>query len=67
MFTVKQVAQKLNLSIGSVYKAIQSGALGHYRFGTAIRVTEEQLSEYLENVRVLSESQPMPVRRFKHL
>ncbi len=42
MFTVKQVGQRLNLSIGAVYKAISCGDLECHRFGAAIRITEEQ-------------------------
>lgn len=41
MFTVKQAGQRLNLSIGALYKAISCGDLECHRFGTAIRITEE--------------------------
>ena len=67
MFTVKQVAKQLNLSIGAVYKAIQNGSLEHFRFGSAIRITQEQLTEYLDQTRVIAQTDTFRPTRFKHL
>ena len=67
MFTVKQVGQHLNLSIGAVYKAISCGDLECHRFGTAIRITEEQLTAYLERTRVTAADDLLTVTVFKHL
>ncbi|MDA0809771.1 MAG: helix-turn-helix domain-containing protein [Planctomycetota bacterium] len=67
MHTVKQVAEQLNVSIGAVYKAIKRGDLEHHRFGSTIRVTEEQLAEYLQETRVKAEPAPIQVREFRHL
>jgi excisionase family DNA binding protein len=44
---VKEVAPLLRLSVWTVYRLIQTGALGHQRFGGAIRVTQEQLLAYM--------------------
>lgn len=55
MFTVNEVAAKLKISRSSVYNAIESGALPHYRFGAGrgtIRVSEEQLQAFLAGARV---------------
>ena len=46
MLTVADVAKRLNLSMGMVYKIIATGTLGSYRFGSAIRISEEQITEY---------------------
>ncbi len=67
MFTVKQVAQRLNVSLSAVYKAIRSGDLEHHRFGASIRVSEEQLAGFVEETRVRTQPDPLDVREFRHL
>lgn len=67
MMTVKDVAKRLNVSEGAIYKAIQNGALEHHRFGAAIRVTDEQLAEFLDETRIRVEREQTPLTRFKHL
>lgn len=47
MLTVKQVAERLQVSTGCVYRQVEIGALGHCRVGNAIRVTEADLAAYL--------------------
>jgi len=51
MLRVKQVAERLNLSESKVYELIDRGRLGHHRMDGAIRVSEEQIAEYLEQTR----------------
>lgn len=54
MYTVAEVATKLKISRSSVYFAIESGTLPHYRFGAGrgtIRVSEEQLQEFLDGAK----------------
>ena len=48
---VGQVAKRLNLSASKVYAMVESGALSHHKFGGAIRISEEQLTAYLESTR----------------
>ena len=67
MMTVKEVAERLNLSEGAVYKAVHNGELEHHRFGAAIRITEDQLTAFLEETRVRAEAEPIHVPRFTHL
>ncbi len=67
MLTVKQVSERLNVSKGAVYNAIQQGNLEHHRFGSAIRVSEDQLREFLEQTRARTEPDPLHVTQFKHL
>jgi excisionase family DNA binding protein len=48
---VKQVAERLNLSESKVYEMVESGELPHHRFGGAIRVSEDQIAEFLEDTK----------------
>ena len=48
MLDTEQVKKRLNISLSQVYKIIRNGELTCYRFGRAIRVSEEQLKQYLE-------------------
>ncbi len=71
MMTVKQVAERLSVSLGTVYAAIDRGQLKCYRFGRrsgTIRVSEEYFREYLASSQVerAATMAGMPYR-FKHL
>jgi len=53
MLTIKQVAERLGLSMTTVYGWISSGALPHFRLGGkgrrgCIRVAESDLAAFLE-------------------
>jgi excisionase family DNA binding protein len=50
MLTIRQIAERLNCSISTVYLLIESGRLTHYRC-PGIRVSEEQLAEYLDSTK----------------
>ena len=67
MLTVRDVASRLNISQGAVYKAVRSGELSHHRFGASIRISEEQLTEFVEDTRSRSKPDPLAVSEFKHL
>ena len=45
MFTAKQVANQLSISIRSVYRAIENGDLEHHRF-PQIRISKSQLEAF---------------------
>lgn len=47
MLTPKQLAERLSLSLSMVYRMLSNGEIECYRFGTAYRVSEEQLSRFL--------------------
>ena len=51
MLKVSQVADRLNLSTSKVYELVEQGKLAHHRIGGAIRVSEEQLVEFLEETK----------------
>jgi excisionase family DNA binding protein len=60
MLKVRQVAERLNCSISTVYGLVESGRLGHHRC-PGIRVGEEQLAAYLEGTK--KEKGPVSVSR----
>ena len=53
MFTVKEVANQLNVALTTVYALINAGQLKCYRIGNGrgvIRISESSLEEYLQTV-----------------
>ena len=75
MLTVKEVAQRLNVSPSCIYQLVESGKLPHHRIGLgrgAIRFSDNDVAEYLEVVRQISTGhRPKPAsvdrRKLKHL
>lgn len=72
MLNVKDVADRLALSPSKVYRLIENREIAHHRIGGAIRVTEEQIAEYLaETKRERQAITPSVVRphplKLKHL
>ena len=70
MLRVKQVAEKLGISVALVYELTAKGKLTSYRIGLgrgAIRFKDEDVQVYLETCRVEGE-RVQPVRpRLKHI
>jgi len=63
LLTVKEVAKRLAVSESFVYGRIADGSLKHYRLGKGqggIRVSEEQLQEYLKGREEGGEPRPEP-------
>ena len=67
MRSVREVARDLKISAGAVYKLISSGDLCCYRFGKTIRVSEQQLNEFLEDSATSGEVPQGLTRVLKHL
>ena len=72
MLNVKDVADRLSLSASKVYRLIEDREIAHHRIGGAIRVSEEQIAEYLaETKRERKAVAPSSVRprrlKLKHL
>lgn len=75
LLTVKDVAQKLNVSQSCIYQLVESGRIPHHRIGLgrgAIRFTEEDVTGFLATSR--EDAIPNAVsalvgkgRNFKHL
>lgn len=51
MLRLKDAAKRLALSTSRLYEMVARGEIGHYRMGGAIRISEDQLAEYLEATR----------------
>jgi excisionase family DNA binding protein len=71
---VKDVAKRLSCSLSTVYQLIECGALPSHRVGMrqGIRVSEDDLNEYVSRRRNVAESQPIVEAKrngvqFKHL
>ena len=69
LLTVREVAERLRISIGSVYAAIEDGRLKAYRLGRggALRISEENLRSFLESCAVENSEEPKPARTYRHL
>lgn len=51
LLTVKQVQEKLNVSNALVYRLIEKGEIASHRIGSSIRISEEDLQDYLERTK----------------
>src|SRR2546423_248600 len=74
LFSVKQVATKLNCSDSFVYARIADGSLKHYRLGAGkggIRVSQVHIDAFLAGCerggRRAPRPQPAPAAKLKHL
>ncbi len=68
LLSVQQVADRLQVSPSCVYQLIDSGKLSHHRIGVArgtIRVSEDDLTTYLEDSRTESANEKLPEPRPK--
>ena len=66
MLTVKEVAQRLKLSVSGVYALIAAGKLLAYSVGVhggSLRVSESDLQNYLNGCR--QNNEPLSARRFR--
>lgn len=66
MLTVKEVASRLRISTGAVYKAVSENSLNHYRIGSAIRISEDQLQSWLTSLATESAGRT-DGRSYRHL
>ena len=74
LLTVKDVAQRLNVSPSCVYQLVETGKIPHHRIGVgrgAIRFTEDDIADYLNRNRSqpVSNGQPRTATRpkLKHI
>lgn len=63
MLTPKQLAARLSLSLSMVYRLLANGDLECYRFGSAYRVSEDQLNAFLQRQKVETQKSMPKVRR----
>lgn len=74
MLRVRDVAQRLGLSLSSAYQLIQSGDLASYSVGRrkAIRVSDDDLQRYLDSRRsspavTVTSTRCPPKSRLRHI
>ena len=51
MLTVAEVCNRLDLSVSTIQRAIKRKELKSYKFGRALRVSEEDLAAYIATCR----------------
>lgn len=51
MLRVSDVAIRLSLSVSKVYELVERKHLAHHKIGGAIRISEQQLAEFLDQTR----------------
>ena len=51
MLTANQVSEQLGLSLTKVYDLARQGDLKSYKFGTAVRFDQKDVSEYTQSCR----------------
>lgn len=51
LLKVSDVAKRFDLSTSKAYQIIERNRFSHYRLDGAIRISEEQLSDYLERTK----------------
>lgn len=70
LLNVKQVAERLAVSTAVVYRLIETGKLVAHRIGLGrgtLRVTEEQLAEFLNENKVQREPAQTRKQKLKHI
>ena len=63
MLTVEDVAARLSISKGTVYKAIREGVLRANRFGAALRISEDNLRAYVDSTEYIGRTRVTPTIR----
>ncbi len=72
LLTVRDTADRLNVSRNCVYQLVEAGKLPCHRIGIgrgAIRISEEDIRQFLESCRQEKHEEPRkaPRRKLKHL
>lgn len=66
LLTVKQVAERLNVAVGTVYALCAAGKLEHVRVGAGrgtLRIEEEALQRFVQGATVRSKESTAPLPR----
>ncbi|ELP30214.1 MULTISPECIES: helix-turn-helix domain-containing protein [Pirellulaceae] len=63
LLTIKDVAKRLNISLSKAYAIVSQGDLPSYQIGSARRVAEDDLKDYLEGCRTEHQRLPEAVKR----
>ena len=49
LLTIREVAERLRVSVSLTYRLVNCGELKCHRIKSAIRISEEQIAEYLKD------------------
>jgi excisionase family DNA binding protein len=61
LFTIREVADKLKISVSSVYRYVETGRFPHIKIGTNIRFTQEHITAFLaDNPSSIKPEKPSP-------
>lgn len=63
LLKVGEAAERLSLSVSKVYQLLEAGTLAHHRIGGALRISEEQLRQYLDQTKRDRSAPASPVRK----
>ena len=55
LFTIREVAEKLKISVSSMYRYVENGSFTHIKLGTNIRFTQDHITAFLEKNQEKSE------------
>ena len=58
LLTIKDVSQRLQISLSMAYTLVQRGELPSYQIGSCRRVSEDDLDEFLEQNRAAQPVRP---------
>jgi excisionase family DNA binding protein len=47
LYTIREVAEKLKISISSVYRYVENGSFPHTKIGTNIRFNQQNIESFL--------------------
>ena len=64
LYRVKKLAEALDVSAATIYRAVESGALRAVRLGTgkgAVRIPGDAVEEYLEACKIAAATRPRSV------
>ena len=64
LITVKEVARRLTVSLGTVYRLLARGDIPYYEIASCKRVAEKDLLSYLEQQK--QEPTRLPTRQRRH-
>lgn len=63
LLKVSDVAKRLSLSVSKVYEIVEKRQISHHKIGGAIRISEEQVAEFLNETLQERGTRERPTRR----
>jgi excisionase family DNA binding protein len=57
LFTIREVAEKLKISVSSVYRYVETGCFPHTKIGANIRFTQDHITAFLTENPAKAESE----------